>query len=175
MMRRILSVVLAAYVLCLFVIMSPPSPVTNALAEMANPLVSWLGSVTAFGIMGPQVLRRNIYYSAEVKFVDGTTKDWEFPHYIEGQTSDWQRQRQAFYFLWQYNMALNANSPELQQSAFRYVARMFRDQNRKPVFITLYEHTNEVPDLTSTIQPVTQPVYTSKPVLERPTTDEDFQ
>ncbi len=175
MMRSILSVILAVYVLCLFVIMSPPSSVTNALIKLASPLVSWLGSVTAFGIMGPQVLRKNIYYSATAKFADGSTKDFEFPHFIEGQTSDWQRQRQAFYFLWQYNMALNADAADLQQSAFRYVAHIFRDRNDKPVFITLYEHTNDVPDLTSTIQPVSKPIYTVKPVLERPTTEENFQ
>jgi hypothetical protein len=174
MQRPILSTALAVYVVCLFLIMSPPSPVVNALVTFVRPLVSWLGSVTPFGIMGPQVLRKNVYYSAKIKFADGSTKDWEFPHFLEGETTDWQHQKLAFYFLWQYNMAFS-NSNALALSAFRYIARHFHDEHNEPVLITIYEHSSEIQEPTDTLKLGNKPAYAVRDILERPVSQEDYQ
>lgn len=172
--RPILSAVLAAYVFCLFVIMSPPSAMGNALITFIRPVISWMGTITPFGIMGPEVFRKNVYYSARIRFVDGSTKEWQFPHYLEGATSDWQHQKLAFYFLWQYNLA-SENSNELQLSVFRYIARLFHDERNEPVQITIYEHLSETPDISDPIHPLGKPTYIVREVLDRPVVKEDYK
>lgn len=137
--RRILvSILLAVYLSCIIVWGSPDSAFSREFAHSLLPLFNYFGLYASYGVYSPDPAKFDQIFRAEVRFKDGTTKEWIFPHLLEWKNNDLMKQFKLPWVEWQYYMKWGRGHPELIRDAARYVAWIHRNAENPPVEVLIY-------------------------------------
>lgn len=137
--KAVASVLLGVYVFSAVVAASPPSAFGKFWARAVGSTLNRFGLYSSFALFAPYPEDFNQEFQANIRFADGSTKTWVFPHLALDKNSSKDINVEFFWTEWQiYFMGIPSPAREqLWLDAARYVAWLHRNPANQPVAVTI--------------------------------------
>ena len=135
--RAVISVFLLFTIIALIFWNLPDSELKERSLRVVRPYVNATGLNQNWGVFAPNPRRVTWDVYARVEFADGGETIWHVPRGDAVIGSYWDYRWRKWYELWV------SDREELRPAAAAYVARLHRDDDRRPVSVTLVRRTSQ--------------------------------
>ena len=142
--RVVLSVFVAAYLLAFLAVGSPYSPLTGAWCNILRPPFNYFGLFNNFGVFAPNPATYNQEFRAVIQFKDGTKKSWKFPSLLDWKSNDVMKQKKLPWVEWEYYFLWDPQNVVLLPDAAQYLAYQHRNPQNPPVKVNIYRDYNNI-------------------------------
>lgn len=155
--RVLMTVVLAFYLYCLALIISPDTTWRTAFYKPLHPFLSALGIWQSWNVFAPMIRTDNFHLLAVITYKNGVTSLWEFPR--QDLLTGIEQMRAERYRKWVNDRLRYHEYSFLLPDAARYIARLHNHLDSPPAVVELMYFSAPIPPPDST-EAVKAPAHT---------------